>query len=552
LIIELFGPPGAGKTTLSHQLARRLTDCGLRVELALSQRPAEASARGATGGASPQLAIIRRIVRPTLQLLRFGCTAEIREDGLRQADSLVRLFPQRSPIRVLRLRQYLIRLQGRWRQAMQAQHVVIFDQAFVQTVFSLACTAGVSEPETLDAAMRSIPSADLLIDVHAPLALLQSRLQQRLQGQGRLERLFERDAFFSSSHMAVLEGLRQHLGTQGRRVIATQADDPHSSRSAIEAVRKALAIPPAGRRLLQLLALAATLMLAHAAGPMRWVAEAGGRAKPTLHFTPGENFEPSGAFAPGRAGFNLADVSIAEQLKTLPKDTRALVWIGTCDGDDAAFRERVKPFAGNPKVFGYYLMDDPDPTGRWRAPCPPEKLRSEADWIRLHHPGAKTFIALMNLSSSEKPSFQQAYTPANSHVDLFGLGPYPCRSGRSTCDLDMIDRFVKAALAAGIERRRIVPVFQAFGEGEWRDDEGGSYTLPSPDQAAAMLRRWSMLVPTPVFDFTYSWGRQRNDRSLADDAALIEVFRRHNGRNAASAASDRTVARGPTASTPIQ
>ena len=41
MIIELFGPPGSGKTTFARSLAARLRERGHTVDLILSHRPAE-------------------------------------------------------------------------------------------------------------------------------------------------------------------------------------------------------------------------------------------------------------------------------------------------------------------------------------------------------------------------------------------------------------------------------------------------------------------------------------------------------------------------------
>ena len=41
MIIELFGPPAAGKTTLAHALAAALMKNGFDVHLIVSSRPAE-------------------------------------------------------------------------------------------------------------------------------------------------------------------------------------------------------------------------------------------------------------------------------------------------------------------------------------------------------------------------------------------------------------------------------------------------------------------------------------------------------------------------------
>jgi hypothetical protein len=77
--------------------------------------------------------------------------------------------------------------------------------------------------------------------------------------------------------------------------------------------------------------------------------------------------------------------------------------------------------------------------------------KSEADWIHVHVPGARSFIILMNLASSRSPSFNYVYT----HFDLLGLDPYPCRSELHGCDYAMIDRYVRAALSSGVPRSRV-------------------------------------------------------------------------------------------------
>lgn len=248
-----------------------------------------------------------------------------------------------------------------------------------------------------------------------------------------------------------------------------------------------------------------------------------------LHFTPNGNFHADGSYLPGKAGFNLADVNSVAEIDALPAGAKGLVWVGQCGGADAAFLKAVRPYVGNPHLFGFYLMDDPDPAGRHAAACTADNLSAEADWIHANAPGAKTFILLMNEGSSTVPSFFGSYRPALSHVDLFGFAPYPCRSETGHCDVDMIDRYVAAAVAAGIPRSAIVPVYQAFGGGDWADDRGGRYLLPTVGQEQAMLERWHRLVPVAEFDYVYSWGSQHGDAALGSAADLQQLFERHNG-----------------------
>jgi hypothetical protein len=183
-------------------------------------------------------------------------------------------------------------------------------------------------------------------------------------------------------------------------------------------------------------------------------------------------------------------------------------------------------------------MDDPDPRpialGRANG-CRPEDLKAESDWIHANIPGAITFIVAMNLARAARPWFGGGYSPENSHVDLFGIDPYPCRSELGICDLYMIDRYVASAERAGIPRQRMVPVFQTFGGGEWKDGDGGHYVLPKPEELRAMLERWSTLIPPPPFDYAYSWGSQRGDQALEDAPALQEVMKTHNRSGASPA-----------------
>lgn len=252
----------------------------------------------------------------------------------------------------------------------------------------------------------------------------------------------------------------------------------------------------------------------------------------SLHYASNGNFGAGNTYLPGKAGFNLADVETEKQLDSLPLGVKGLVWVGQCQGVDSRFLQLVQPFIGHPKLFGFYLMDDPDPTGWYAHPCKARNLKAESDWIHAHAPGAKTFIVLMDLSRSGKPSFAGTYNPENSHIDLFGIDPYPCRTELGGCRYDMIDHYVAAAKAWGIPRSRMVPVYQAFGGGKWRDDGWGKYLLPSAAQERQILARWGKLVPSPAFDFAYSWGRQENDASLEAAPDLQAVFAAHN--NAAS------------------
>lgn len=247
-----------------------------------------------------------------------------------------------------------------------------------------------------------------------------------------------------------------------------------------------------------------------------------------LHYTSGNNIDSQGNFAPASAGFNLADVSSVEELNSLPDGVMGLVWLDQHSGVTDSFVDAVTPFIGNSRVFGFFLTDEPDPTGQWNTLVHAEDLMAESDWIHENLPGAQTFITMMNMGSTEDPSFADTYNWDNTHIDLFGLDPYPVRTN-GTLDFEVIDRHVDAALEAGISLDQIVPVYQTFGGGNWATDTGGRYEMPDAAQLEEMFARWDALVPNAAFDYAYAWGEQNGDVSLEGSQELQEAFLQHNG-----------------------
>ncbi|MER9712380.1 calcium-binding protein, partial [Mesorhizobium sp. M0174] len=243
----------------------------------------------------------------------------------------------------------------------------------------------------------------------------------------------------------------------------------------------------------------------------------------TLHYASGGS-----ATEIATAGFNLADVQYVSLVNALPDGMKGLVYLNEHEGVTSSFIEKMTPFLGNPNVFGFYLVDEPDPTGRWGTYATAENLKAESDWIHEHFPGAKTFITMMNMGSPTNPDFTNTYNPANTHIDYFGIDPYPVRTGTDTVDYDMIDRAVAAAVKSGIPANNIVPVYQAFGGGNWETSDGGRQVMPTPEQMQIMIDHWAALVPSPAFDYTYKWGTQNGDTALESSPELQAVFREHN------------------------
>ncbi|MER8865151.1 calcium-binding protein [Mesorhizobium sp. M0751] len=252
----------------------------------------------------------------------------------------------------------------------------------------------------------------------------------------------------------------------------------------------------------------------------------------TLHYTSGG----SGTEI-AQAGFNLADVSSVDQLNALPDGMKGLVYLNETDGVTQSFIDKVTPFIGNPKLFGFFLVDEPDPTGQWGTYASAANLKAESDWIHSNVPDGKTYITMMSLGTSANPDFSGTYNPANTGIDYYGVDVYPVRTDGAV-DYNMIDKFVAAAQASGIPTSKIVPGYQTFGGGDYNTDMGGKYVVPTAAQMETMMDHWAKLVPSPAFDYAYAWGSQRGDTALESSPELQAVFRQHNLSTAGTAPSE--------------
>jgi hypothetical protein len=266
-----------------------------------------------------------------------------------------------------------------------------------------------------------------------------------------------------------------------------------------------------------LLALLASLVVALTAtsGGAQAEAQTGaqtGAQTPTRHFV--TNLK--GATAPFALGYTLADKSSVSSLSTLPTGVQSVFWLGQkCPTPaDSTFKAKVDALASNPKVFGYYLSDEPH-----IGDCPggPAALRSRADYIRAASGGRQKSFIVLSKVADYKP-----FAPSSSHVDLVGLDPYPCSIAHPQCDLSKIGQKVDAARAAGVPLTAIVPVYQAFGQ---ERTTSHYYNLPTATQEHAILTEWKRLVPSPVMDYTYGWSNQGSaNPTLVDSLALQNVF----------------------------
>lgn len=186
MIIELFGAPASGKSTLAIALVIALRKKGFKVQLNASARSTERAANNddmITDSANPQ-SPAAKLVNIIQLLIMPDHTDEV-------AVNLLRTLPPISWASKARLRRYLSYLQRTWKAARAHDGITIFDQGYLTALCSLAVRAKIFDARNLSQSLALLPRPDLLIFMDTPRDVLQVRRTQRLARQNPLERIFE-------------------------------------------------------------------------------------------------------------------------------------------------------------------------------------------------------------------------------------------------------------------------------------------------------------------------------------------------------------------------
>jgi thymidylate kinase len=246
MIVEFFGPPGAGKTTLALGLRDRLSASGFQVALRLSARPGEASPSGASGngggglnGAAQWSAVVHRLASPLFGLVASAIKLQNHADtgiGEMLADEL----PQGNLLRSFRLKNYLARMRNDWSRAEQSRRIWVFDQGYVQAVVTVAMIQPTITIETIVGLLKAVPQSDVVIHVKTPANDIEGRIAKRNRAIGRVGRLFEEDLGDAAKQAELAERFEILLRGSGRLVLSVTSSDGQTAYDAVAEAANAI------------------------------------------------------------------------------------------------------------------------------------------------------------------------------------------------------------------------------------------------------------------------------------------------------------------------
>lgn len=220
MILEMFGPSGAGKTTMASALAAHLRGLGHVVTPLIGVR------------ANPLKRGILKCFASSNLLSSAGSAAGVAE--------VLKILPPKDRLWSVRLHWHLALLDREWSAAQSSDAITIFDQGMIQAVTSLVLLSGITDRERVVRALDLVPNPDLLIRFEAPRDLLEARLRDRWQNIGILQRFLEIDLQGSLDHVNHVDLISDLVSARALPMIRISSLDVDGLHLAIDKITAAI------------------------------------------------------------------------------------------------------------------------------------------------------------------------------------------------------------------------------------------------------------------------------------------------------------------------
>jgi len=244
MIVEFFGPPGAGKTTIARALLQRLREHGYMSEIALIHKPDKIPFYD-PGGIMHALG---RMLRAIIDIFTMALHPVRHQVTFLIAAKLITTLPPKNVLWFVRVSQYILRLSKSWQRVSDTEPIVIFDQAFIQAVCSLAVFNRTVNDAALARALTLIPQSDIAIYVKVDAETQRIRIRGRVGSEPVAARLLEASQTTNLRFSPVVERASAVLAKQGHSVVAVELDSLSSIDRVLDEIEQSIVAKLAGSR----------------------------------------------------------------------------------------------------------------------------------------------------------------------------------------------------------------------------------------------------------------------------------------------------------------